>query len=91
MPIFSSLQNYVILLVLIFCVEFQELSHLRRAQSEAEKKMLLQAEEMHKMTTISLKMVEVVILSENNCHFVSCSACNSSNFLETIAEIQYRK
>ena len=46
MPIFSSLQNYVILLVLIFCVEFQELSHLRRAQSEAEKKMLLQAEQI---------------------------------------------
>ena len=27
--------------------------------------MLLQAEQMHKMTSISLKMVEVVILSEN--------------------------
>ena len=63
MQFFSSLQNYVLLLVLIFCVEFQELSHLRRAQSEAEKKMLLQAEQMHKTTTISLKMVEVVILS----------------------------
>ena len=37
--------------------------------------MLLQAEQMHKMTSISLKMVEVVILSENNCHFVSCLAC----------------
>ena len=42
-----------------------------RAQSEAEKKMLLQAEQMHKMTTISLKMVEVVILSENSCQLLS--------------------
>ena len=34
--------------------------------------MLLQAEQMHKMTTISLKRVDVyVILSENSCHFVS--------------------
>jgi hypothetical protein len=30
--------------------------------------MLLQADQMHKMTSISLKMVEVVILSENSCH-----------------------
>ena len=30
---------------------------------------------------ISLKMVEVVILSENSCLFVSCSACNKSYFL----------
>ena len=43
--------------------------------------MLLQAEEMHEMTSILLKMVEVVILSENSCHFVSCSACNNSLFL----------
>ena len=43
--------------------------------------MLLQAEQIHKMTSISLKMVEVVILSENSCHFVSCSACNNSYFL----------
>ena len=40
------------------------------------KKVLLQDEEMHKMTTtISLKIVEVVILSDFFCHFVSCSAC----------------
>ena len=26
---------------------------------------------MHKMTSLSLKMVEVIILSENSCHFVS--------------------
>ena len=32
------------------------------------KYMLLQADQMHKMTSISLKMVEVVILSENSCH-----------------------
>ena len=35
---------------------------------------------MHKMTSILLKMVEVVILSENSCHFVSCSACNNIFF-----------
>ena len=81
MQIFSSLQNYILLLVLIFCVEFQELSHLTRAQSETEKKMLLQAEQMLKTTSISLKMVKVVILSENSCHFVSYSACNNSCFL----------
>ena len=66
MQFFSSLQNYVLLLVHIFCVEFQELSHLTHAQSEAEEKMLLQAEQIHKRTTISLKMVEVVILSEKS-------------------------
>ena len=29
--------------------------------------MFLQAKQMHKMTSISLKMVEFVILSENSC------------------------
>ena len=43
--------------------------------------MLLQAEQMHKMTIISLKIVEVGILSENAGDFVSCSACNNSYFL----------
>ena len=33
---------------------------------------------MHKMTTISLKMVEVVILNEKSCHFVSCSTWDKS-------------
>ena len=42
--------------------------------------MLLQAEQIHKMTSISLKMFEVVILSRNGCHFVSCSACNNSSW-----------
>ena len=42
------------------------------------KQMMLQAEQIYKMTYISLKMVKVVILSENNCHFVSCSACKNS-------------
>ena len=48
------------LVVLIFCFEFQEVSHLTCDLS--------QAEQMHKMTSISLKMVEIVILSENSCH-----------------------
>ena len=42
--------------------------------------MLLQAEQMHKMTSISLKIVRVVTLSENSCHFVSWSAFNNSFF-----------
>jgi hypothetical protein len=42
--------------------------------------MLLQAEQMHKMTTISLKIVEVVTLNENTCHFVSFSVCKYSYF-----------
>ena len=33
--------------------------------------MLLQAEQMHKMTYILFKMDEVVILSENGCNFVN--------------------
>ena len=32
--------------------------------------MLLKAEQMHKMTSVSLKMPEVVILSENSCHLI---------------------
>ena len=42
--------------------------------------MLLQAEceQMHKMTTISLKIVKVVILSGNSYLFVSCSAYNNN-------------
>ena len=66
MQFFSSLQTHVLFLVLIFCVEFQELSHLTRDLSEDEKKMLLQARQMHKMTSVSLKMIKVktvVILS----------------------------
>ena len=42
--------------------------------------MLLQAEQMLKMTIISLKIVKVVILSENSCHFVSCSSRNKLFF-----------
>ena len=50
----------------------------------AEKKLLLKAKQMHKMTTITFIMVDVVILSENSCHFVSCSAYNNSYFFSTI-------
>ena len=60
--------------------------------------MLLQAEQMHKMTFISLKMVEVVIYSENICHFVSLQQQLFSSQLEishilngTTPEIQHRK
>ena len=41
--------------------------------------MLLQAEQMQKMTTtISLKTVEVVILNGKSCLFVSCSTLDKS-------------
>ena len=40
-----------------FCVEFWELSHLTRDLSQIEKKILLQAEQMHKVIFLSLKMV----------------------------------
>ena len=33
---------------------------------------------IHKMTSMSLKLVEAVILSGNSCHFVCYSACNKS-------------
>ena len=75
--------------VLTFCVEFQELSHLTcdLSQAEKEKKMLLKAEQMHKMTSISLKMVEVVILSINRGHFISCSAFSNSYFLLSLRQV----
>ena len=62
--------------------------------------MFLQAEQMNKMTPISLKMVKVVILSENSCHFVTCSSCYNIFFSQleisyvsngTTPEIQDRK
>ena len=40
--------------------------------------MLLQDEQGHIMTTISLKVVQVVILYENSCHFVNCSPSDKS-------------
>ena len=66
---------------LIFCVEFQQLSHLTHDLSQTEKNInVVKADQMHKMTYISLKMVKVVILSENSCHFVSCSALTTVIF-----------
>ena len=50
--------------VLIFYVEFQEFSHLTRDSSKAEKKInagtYIQAKQIHKMTTISLKRIKKV-------------------------------
>ena len=46
--------------------------------------MMLQAEQMHKMTYISIKMVKAV--SENSCHFVSCSACNKQQLFSSQLE-----
>ena len=42
--------------------------------------MLLQAKQIHKMTSISLNTVKVVILSKIICHFVSWSSCSNSHF-----------
>ena len=60
-----------------------ETSHIRSALCT------LQAEQMHKMTSISLKMVEVVILIENSCNFVSCSACNNNYVFSSQLEISH--
>jgi hypothetical protein len=83
--------------VLIFCVEFRELSHLTRDLSQAE--MLSEAEQMLKMTFISHKMVKVAILSGNSCHFCHLN-CNNIFFSQleishvlngTTPKIQHRK
>ena len=64
--------------VLIFCVKFWELSHLTGTYLNPEKKLyFLQAEQIHKMTSNSLKIVKVIILSENSCHFVGSAACKT--------------
>ena len=60
-----------------FCFDFRELSHLTHELSQAEKKINIVAQN----DIISLKMVEVVILSKNSCHYVSCLACKNSYFL----------
>ena len=49
--------------------------------------MLLQAEQMHKRTSISLQMIKIVILNENSCCFVSRLACNNSNFLLSLRKV----
>ena len=56
--------------------------------------MLLKAEQMHKMTSISIKMVEVVILSEilSDAHQLFFSQLEISHVLNgTTPEIQHRK
>ena len=65
--------------VLFFCFGFWEFSHLACDLSQTEKKTNFVTSWTNAYT--SLKMVEVVILSENRCHFVSCLACNNSYFL----------
>ena len=42
------------------------------------------------MTSFSFKMVKVVILSENSCHFVSYSACNKSRVKWATPQNQHR-
>ena len=49
--------------------------------------MLLQAEKMHKMTSILLKMVEIVILSESSCHFVNLLALQAVFFFLSMRKI----
>ena len=61
--------------VLIFCVEFWELSHLIRDLSQAEKKM--------NVVTSWANAQNDIYFTQNgrSCHFVSCSACKTSYFL----------
>ena len=54
------------ILVLYICVGFWLLAHLTRDLSQAERKNKCFYKQM---TTISLKIVEAVILSENSCLF----------------------
>ena len=65
------LLSWLKVLINIFCVEFRWLSHFTRDLYQVEKKqVLLQAEQMDKMTYFSLKIVEFVILSENSCQLL---------------------
>jgi hypothetical protein len=61
-------------------VLFSVVVPLTRDLSHVERKIdvVAIAEQMQKIISISLKTVEVVILSENSCHFVSCSAFNNT-------------
>ena len=68
--------------VLIFCVEFRELSHLTCDLSQAEKK-------INVVTSWANALNDICFTQNDNCnhfewsccHFVSCSACNHSCFL----------
>ncbi len=61
-------------LVLIFCVEFRELSHLTRDLSQAEKKITV-------VTSCKFKFTTLTILSEIDVILCICSACNNIYFL----------
>ena len=52
----------------LICVEFRELSHLTRdfISSWEENECCYELSKMHKMKSISLKMIQVIILSENS-------------------------
>ena len=52
------------------CVGFRKLSHLTRDLSQAKKK--IEAEQMHKIISVSLKMVQVVILSVAQLEIIEC-------------------
>ena len=60
--------------VLIFCVEFRELSHLTRDLSQAEKKI--------NVVTSWANAQNDIYFTQNGrgCYFVNCSACNNSYF-----------
>ena len=64
-------------LVLNFCVEFRELSHLTRDFSQAE----LQAEQLTKWQLFSLKMTTLTILNNIDVILSICSAFNNIYFL----------
>ena len=65
--------------VLIFCVEFLELSHLRRDLSQAEKKITVFIRwATDKMTTISTQNDNFDHFEWNKCHFVHLLSLFSS-------------
>ena len=72
---------------------FSKILHLdvvSRDLSQDEKKVMYCCYKLSKFKNdpqVSLKMVKVVILSENSCSFVSCSTCNNSKKFYSRLEI----
>ena len=67
--------------VLHICIDFWLLAHLTHDFSQAEKKQLLQAEQLTKLPVFSFKMTNLTILSEIVIILWFCSACNNIYFL----------
>ena len=68
---FAKSHVFIVIKVLIFCVEFRELSHLTRDLSRAEKKIIdVTSWSTDKMTTIFTQNDNFNHFEWNRCHFV---------------------